>query len=97
MPTAIFPWGTLAVNLAGCLAIGVLAGLVSSRQLLGPEARRFAMIGVVGGFTTWSTFGLETVQLLRGAEYARAAGNVGLHLMLGLGLVWVGYLAAGGK
>lgn len=86
-----FPYGTLAVNLLGCLLIGVFAGLVESRQLFGPEFRRFVLIGLLGGFTTWSTFGYETFVMLREAEYLRAAGNIGVHLVLGLALVWIGY------
>ncbi len=91
IPLSTFPYGTLAVNLLGCLLIGVFAGLVESRQLFGPEFRRFALIGLLGGFTTWSTFGYETFAMLRDAEYLRAAGNVGVHLVLGLVLVWLGY------
>ena len=86
-----FPVGTLAVNLAGCLAIGVLAGLADARQLLGPELRAFAMIGLLGGFTTFSSFGFETFALLRDGEHARAALNVVLQVLLGLAGVWLGY------
>jgi len=93
-PMTTFPLGTLAVNLAGCLSIGVLAGMADSRQLLGPEARTFALIGLLGGFTTFSTFGYETLALVRAAEYARASANVCLHLILGLGLVWLGFSLA---
>ena len=91
IPLSTFPYGTRAVNLLGCLLIGVFAGLVESRQLFGPEFRRFALIGLLGGFTTWSTFGYETFAMLRDSEYLRAAGNVGVHLVLGLVLVWLGY------
>lgn len=91
LPMTAFPYGTLVVNLLGCLLIGVLAGLADSRQLFGPEFRLFALIGVLGGFTTFSTFGYETVALLRDAEYLRAATNVGVHVILGLALVWLGY------
>ena len=86
-----FPYGTLVVNLLGCLVIGVLAGLVESRQLFGPEFRRFALIGLLGGFTTYSTFGYETFAMIRGAEYLRAVANVGIQVVLGLALVGVGY------
>ena len=57
VPFATFPYGTVAVNLMGCCAIGVIAGLAESRQLFGPEFRTFALIGLLGGFTTFSTFG----------------------------------------
>ena len=86
-----FPVGTLAVNMLGCLLIGVLVGLVESRQMFGPEFRRFMLIGILGGFTTYSTFAYESVALLRDAEYLRAFGNVGVHVVLGLALVWLGY------
>jgi CrcB protein len=86
-----FPYGTLVVNLLGCLAIGVIAGLVESRQLFGPEFRTFALIGVLGAFTTYSTFGYETFAMLRDTEYIRAALNVGTHVVLGLAVVWLGY------
>jgi len=91
VPLAVFPYGTLVVNLLGCLIIGVLAGLAESRQLFGPEFRTFALIGVLGGFTTFSTFGYETVAMMRDAEFLRASTNVGVHVILGLALVWLGY------
>lgn len=91
VPLAAFPYGTLVVNLLGCLLIGVLAGLADSRQLFGPEFRLFALIGVLGGFTTFSTFGYETLALVRDAEYLRAVTNVSVHVILGLALVWLGY------
>jgi len=91
VPFATFPYGTLAVNLMGCCAIGVIAGLAESRQLFGPEFRTFALIGVLGGFTTFSTFGYETFAMMRDAEYIRVAANVGVHVILGLALVWLGY------
>ena len=90
-PLTTFPYGTLTVNLLGCLLIGLLAGLAESRQLFSPEFRRFALIGLLGGFTTFSTFGYETFAMLRDAEYLRAASNIGMHVFLGLALVWVGY------
>jgi CrcB protein len=91
---ATFPYGTLIVNLLGCLAIGVLAGLADSRQLFGPEFRVFALIGLLGGFTTFSTFGYETFAMVRDAEYVRAATNVGVQVIGGLALVWLGYTIA---
>lgn len=91
VPWTGFPLGTLAVNLLGCLAIGLLAGLADSRQLFGPEARAFALIGLVGGFTTFSTFGYETFAMLRDQEYVRAAANVTSQVVLGLSAVWAGY------
>jgi CrcB protein len=95
IPLATFPYGTLLVNLLGCFAIGLLAGLAESRQLFGPEFRTFALIGVLGGFTTFSTFGYETIAMIRDSEHIRAAANVGVHVVAGLALVWLGYAVAG--
>jgi len=91
-PLATFPYGTLVVNLSGCLAIGVLAGFAESRQLFGPEFRIFALIGLLGGFTTFSTFGYETFAMIRDAEYVHAAANIGVQVIAGLALVWLGYV-----
>jgi len=91
MPLTTFPYGTLVVNLLGCLLIGLLAGLGEARQVFGPEVRLFALIGLLGGFTTFSTFGYETFAMIRDSEYVRAAANVGVHVGLGLALVWFGY------
>ena len=89
-----FPYGTLAVNLIGCLLIGLIAGFVEERQVFGPGFRLFVMIGMLGGFTTYSTFGFESYALLRDADFLRAAGNVTVHVVLGLTLVWAGYTLA---
>jgi len=91
VPLTTFPYGTLAVNSLGCIMIGVLAGLIDSRQLFGPEFRLFALIGLVGGFTTFSTFGYETFAMIRDVEYLQAAANIILHVVFGLALVWLGY------
>lgn len=88
---ADFPFGTLCVNLLGCLLIGVGAGLADGRQAFGPEARLFLFVGVLGGFTTFSSFGYETVALLRDHELLRAGLNAGLNVFAGLALVWLGY------
>jgi len=94
LPMATFPYGTLAVNMLGCLLIGAGVGLADSRQLFGPEARLFAFIGMLGGFTTYSTFGYETFALLRDAEFLRAILNVSIHVLLGLAMVLAGYTLA---
>ena len=92
LPLTTFPYGTLVVNLLGCLAMGLFAGLAESRQLFGPEIRTFALIGILGAFTTFSTFGYETLAMVRDDEYLRAAVNVGMHVVPGLALVWLGYV-----
>lgn len=89
--TATFPYGTLVVNLTGCLLIGLFAGLMEARQVFSPELRVFVLIGLLGGFTTFSTFGYESFMLIRDAEYLRVIANVGIHVIVGLALVWLGY------
>jgi CrcB protein len=88
--TATFPIGTLVVNVAGCLGIGVLAGLADGRFMLGPHARAFLFLGVLGGFTTFSTFGYETMMLARDGEHLRALANVFLQVALCLTAAWMG-------
>lgn len=90
MPTARLPWGTLTVNVLGCLALGFVAGLIDVRGVLGPRGRLFLMIGVLGGFTTFSTFGLETLNLLQDGHRGGSFLNIALQLILGLGAVWIG-------
>ena len=85
------PYGSLTVNLLGCLIIGLLGGLSESRNLLNQEARALLFIGVLGGFTTFSTFGYETVQLLRDGQSLAAFSNIGLQVCMGLVAVWIGY------
>lgn len=86
-----FPAGTLAVNVVGCAVLGLLGGLSDSRYLFGPGARLFVFIGVLGGFTTFSTFSYETLALMRAGETAKAALNVGASLLLCLAGTWLGY------
>lgn len=90
LPMSEFPFGTLVVNVLGCLLIGILHGLAETRQVIGPELRLFLMIGMLGGFTTFSTFGYETLALLRDAEIFRAMGNVVFQVLFGLMAVWLG-------
>lgn len=90
LKTSLYPLGTLTVNLLGCLVIGFLAGLVEQRGVFGPEARAFAFIGVLGGFTTFSTFSNETFSLLQDGQTLPALVNIGLHLVFGIGAVWLG-------
>lgn len=89
-----FPYGTLAVNLAGCFLIGLLDALADERFLLGPEARMLLMIGFCGAFTTFSTLILETNNLLKDGQAGAALLNLGASLLLGLALFRAGTLAA---
>jgi CrcB protein len=96
MPLTTFPVGTLAVNAVGCLAIGWIGGLAEGRQLFGADLRVFLMIGVLGGFTTFSSFAFETLALARDAEFGRAFANVAAQVVLGLAAAWAGYAGARG-
>ena len=89
-----FPYGTLAVNVIGCFCIGFLSELADSRSLFSPDIRAFLIVGMLGGFTTFSAFGNETMNLLRDGEQALALMNVGAQIVLGLGAVWLGYSLA---
>lgn len=86
----LFPYGTLAVNVLGCFALGLLSGLVESRSLFQPELRLFLFIGVLGGFTTFSTFGYESFALLRDGQNVAFWANIVMHIVLGLLSVWLG-------
>jgi CrcB protein len=89
-----FPAGTFAVNVAGCLLAGVLAGLAEKHELFTPEARLLLFTGLLGGFTTFSAFGLETMYLLRKGEVLVAGSNVVLSVAAGLLALWLGMGAA---
>src|ERR1051325_3446276 len=89
-----FPFGTLAVNLAGCLVIGFLSQLAETRGFFGAEARTLIFIGVLGGFTTFSAFGNETINLWRDGESLLATTNVAAHLVLCLWAVWISRVVA---
>lgn len=93
---AAFPWGTLIVNVSGSLAIGFLASLAvaDGRMLISPDARAFLMIGVCGGFTTFSAFSIETLGLARDGDWLWAGANVVLSVVLCLFAVWLGYMGA---
>lgn len=91
---ATFPWGTMVVNLTGCLLLGGLNGLADSRGLFGPGARLFLFIGLLGGFTTFSSYAFESMALARDAELARAFANVAGQVVFGLAAAWLGYVLA---
>ena len=84
-----FTYGTLAVNVIGCLLAGVLVGLAEKHHAVSAEARLFWLTGILGGFTTLSAFGVETVDLLRGARFGIAAAYVLSTLMGSLLALWL--------
>ncbi len=90
--TSGFPWGTLAVNVAGCLAIGLLYGLFERGNLLNAELRLFLTVGFCGGFTTFSTFIHENYALLGGQQFLHFAGYALLSFVLGMLAAHLGHL-----
>jgi fluoride exporter len=87
-----FPAGTVIVNVVGCVVIGLLAGLLASERIaMRPHWREFVFVGLLGGFTTFSTFGLDTYVLLRSEGAGSAALNILVQVIGGLLAVWVGY------
>lgn len=92
--TSVMPYGTLVVNVAGCLAIGLLGGIAESRQVLEPGQRLFLMVGILGGFTTFSTFAFESISLMQDAEIGKAVVNTLAQVILGFGAAFGGYILA---
>ncbi len=86
-----FPLGTFLVNITGCLGAGILAGLVEKRGLFSADARLFLFVGILGGFTTFSAFGLETFNLLRRGALPVAAAYIFLSVGVGLLALWCGF------
>ena len=86
-----FPWGTMAVNLIGCLLAGAVFYLTEERFVVSPTIRTVILIGLLGGFTTFSSYGLQTFTLLRDGEYGLATLNVIASNILGVFMVWAGY------
>lgn len=89
-----FPYGTLAVNLLGCFVIGFLSQLAEARGAFTSEARLFVFVGILGGFTTFSSFANDSVNLMREGDLLNALANVGANVILGLILVWLGRTVA---
>jgi fluoride exporter len=89
-----FPAGTLVVNLAGCFLVGFLYQITEERFMVDPIIRASILVGFLGGFTTFSSFGLQTFALLRESEYWFAGVNVLLSNVAGLFLVWIGYTSS---
>lgn len=89
-----FPYGTLAVNLSGCFLIGLFSALAENKFLLGPTARLLLMVGFCGAFTTFSTFMLETANLIKDGETTRAFLNVLASVVVGFVVFRLGILVA---
>ena len=91
-----FPWGTLIVNVSGSFVIGFFSALTGpdGRVLVPPDIRQFVMVGICGGYTTFSSFSLQTLSLARDGDWAQAGANIGLSVAACLGSVWLGYAAA---
>jgi CrcB protein len=89
-----FPYGTLTVNLIGCFFIGFLSQLAETRGVFTPETRAMVFTGVLGGFTTFSSFGNDSINLLRDGSTFNALANVGANVIFGLVLVWFGRAVA---
>jgi len=93
----IFPWGTIIVNITGCFVIGFFNGISApdARFILSPLIRQFVMIGILGGYTTFSSFSLQTLNLAQDGQWWAAAANVLLSVVLCLVGVWLGAVLAG--
>ena len=91
-----FPWGTIIVNILGSFVIGFVATLTGpdGRVLANTDTRQFIMVGLCGGYTTFSSFSLQTLNLMRDGEWSPAIGNVGLSVVLCMFAVWLGHVAA---
>ena len=87
-----FPWGTLIVNSIGSFLAGALYHLAEERLLISPALRSVILIGLLGGFTTFSSYGLQTFTLLRDGQIGLATLNVAVSNVLGLLMVWMGYV-----
>ena len=91
-----FPWGTIVINVTGSFVIGIIAALAIPEGRLDSQSRAFAtqflMYGICGGYTTFSSFSLQTLNLLRAREWLYAGGNVILSVVLCMIAVWLGYL-----
>lgn len=91
-----FPWGTLVVNASGSFLIGFLSTITQpdGRFWVSPETRTFFLVGLCGGYTTFSSFSLQTMELLRDGEWLYAGGNVILSVAICFGAVWLGHVLA---
>lgn len=94
VPTS-FLLGTFVVNVLGCFVFGVIVAIADERYAIGPDGRAFLLVGILGGFTTFSSFSYETFAMMREGLALRASVNVVGQVVLGLAAVWAGYLTLG--
>jgi CrcB protein len=92
---AQFPFGTIVVNIVGCFVIGLLSQLAEAYGIFNAESRAFVVVGILGGFTTFSTFSNESINLFRDGQEVYALANISIQVILGLGAVILGRIAAG--
>jgi fluoride exporter len=91
---SLFPVGTFAVNVAGCIVFGAIVGAAEHRVVLAPEMRAFLLVGVLGGFTTFSSYAFESFTLMQDGQIAAAAVNIVGQVTAGLFGFWMAYVAA---
>jgi CrcB protein len=91
---SLFPIGTFAVNLVGCIAFGAIVGAAEQRFVLTPDARAFLLVGVLGGFTTFSSYAFESFALMQDGQFAAAALNIIGQVVAALLGFWVAYVIA---
>jgi CrcB protein len=93
-----FPWGTLVVNVSGSFLIGLIASLTGpdSRLVVSPNIRNFLMVGICGGYTTFSSFSLQTLELIRNRDFAEAGGNILLSVAACMAAVSIGFIVGSG-
>jgi CrcB protein len=91
---SLLPVGTFAVNVVGCVAFGAIVGAAEHRFVLTPETRAFLLVGILGGFTTFSSYTFETFTLLQDGQFAAAAFNIAGQVLAGLLGFWVAYVIA---
>ena len=93
-PYSQFPYGTMSVNVLGCLLIGYLGGVAEQRQTLEAGTRLFLLVGVLGGFTTFSTFAYESLALAQDSLYFKMMLNVVVQVVIGFSAAWLGLIVA---
>ena len=90
LPSSVFPWGTFFVNILGCLIIGVLLGLFERQYLTNPDFKLLLITGFCGGYTTFSAFSAENIQLLDSGQTLTAFLYIGASIFIGLFALWLG-------